>query len=173
MDDTKTEAPPAPSQQELQRLVAEANTGDEQARARLHEYLDQWPEISRRLGDLAQHVQLSLIGKIAGGNSLLYESITRGLNGLRAELVGDGCSPLEKLAIERVLAAWLHLQSVDISYPSCDELPTTTARFVLQLRESSQRRFDAATKSLATLRKLLSETPAAKRATLLRLHAGA
>lgn len=172
MDESQAETTPTgPSQQELQRLVAEANTGDEQALGRLRCYLDQWPEIPRRLGDLAQHVQLCLIGAIAGKSPLLHESIGRSLDELRAELVGEGCSPLEGLAIERVVASWLHVQHVDTSYPSTDGLSTTTARFVLQLRESAQRRFDASVKSLATLRRLLAETPSQKRATLLRLHA--
>ena len=147
-----------PSRELLNDLVRRANDGDSGALTDLRKFLDDHPEIWQNIGDLARHAQESMLRAVAGKNQLLTESLRRGAEQLRIDLQGDRpANPVESLAIERVVAAWTELQFAAAKYPvdAGDNLPM--ARFVLQLKESTQRRFDAAMRSLLLVREKLAD----------------
>src|SRR6185295_3645059 len=115
-----------PNEQELRRLMALADAGDEEGLAGLRQLLDSHPEIYEQIGDLAAHAERVLIAVIAGPNQLLRESLVRKLGDMRTELAGPATNLLERMAVERVLACWLQLQHADTvaANPESNGLPT-------------------------------------------------
>ena len=144
-----------PTQDGFAELVKRANAGEDDALAELRHVLDANPEIWRRVGDLATHAQLSLVKLIAGGNRLVSESLLRKAAEMKAELSGPSASKMEELAVERVVACWLEMEYLAATYPVANGETLGHARFVLRQREGAERRFQAAMKSLTTLRALL------------------
>jgi hypothetical protein len=147
-------------QEQFEDVVTRANTGDLTALKELREILDHRPEIWREIGDMSRHAELSLLRLIAQNNTLLLESVERSLKDLRKSISPADPTPLEKMLVQRVVLAWLQMQHVDATYASTTGLTMPERKFALQLRESSQRCFDAAVKSLLTVRGKLSQLPA-------------
>jgi hypothetical protein len=144
-----------PNQEEFAGLVKRANAGDDDALARMRQTLDSNPEIWESVGNLATHAQLSMVKLIAGGNKLVSESLLRKAEQMKGELAGASPSKLEKLAVERIVACWLEMEYWATTYPVAKGETLGQARFALKQKESSERRFNAAMKSLTTLRALL------------------
>ena len=151
-----------PTQEEFADLVKRANTGDDAALAMMRRTLDANPEIWQRVGDLAVHAQQSLVNLIAGGNKLVSESLLRKAAEMRTELSGPKPSKMEMLAVERIVACWLEMEYLATTYPVAKGETLGQARFVLRQRESAERRFQAAMKSLTTLRTLLPKCDQSK-----------
>jgi hypothetical protein len=150
-----TEPPDLPTEAEFSRLVVQANAGDSGAMAKLRELLDNRPEIWQRVGDLAAHAERLLIDLIAAGNALMAEALRRKLREMRVELLSPTTSLLEKMAVDRVLACWLHVQFVDSIVAKAQGGTITHARYQLQRQTAADRRYTAAVKALAELRRLL------------------
>ena len=144
-----------PCREEFQALVKLANSGDTDALAKLRTLLAGHPEIWQSVGDLARHAQLNLTRLIARGDELVFESLQLKLAELRLELTGAVSTPLTALAVDRVVTAWLELQSADIKFPADAGDTLQMARYVVQLKTSAQRRFDAAIRSLVLVREKL------------------
>jgi hypothetical protein len=58
--------------------------------------------------------------------------------------------------VERVVACWLETQYVDAMHPYAKGEYLPRVRFQLKLKESAQRRYLAAVKSMTTLQKLVA-----------------
>ena len=116
----KPALPVPPERQEFERLVAAANTGDQNAIAELEKALDARPEVWLQIGNLSQHAEHDLIGLVSGGNQLMRSSVGRYLNAMKRELFGPSSTLLERLAVQRVVVAWLHCQQVDRQVTSAD-----------------------------------------------------
>jgi hypothetical protein len=109
----------------------------------------------------------SLIRAIAGSEKLMTESLCRSCDELRRQLEGPAPTPLEKLAIQRVLAAHLEVELVTVKFPEATGQSLGQQKQVLRCKESAQKRFDAAMKSLLLVRSLLlAEERTAKPETL-------
>lgn len=155
--------PSIPLSTNFKDLRDRANRGDPAAQAELSRALDSHPDIWRGLGDLAAHAQRAFVHMIAPNDFLFAESIRRRAGELRRELAGVFPTPLELLAVDRVVAAWLQLQHVEMQIALADgEVPT--AKFWLQRQLQANRLYHAATKSLLLIRELLP--PAAPPAAL-------
>lgn len=144
-----------PNQEEFAELVRRANAGDDNALAMMRQTLDSNPEIWESVGNLATHAQLSMVNLIANGNKLVSESLLRKAEQMKTELAGPSPSKLESLAVERIVACWLEMEYLATAYPVAKGETLGQARFALKQKESSERRFNAAMKSLTTLRALL------------------
>lgn len=157
-----------PSKEEFDHLAGLANAGDLDAIKQLRQLFDNHPEIWQQIGDLAKHAELTLARGVSKGELVMFESVRRMVQKLKRELGHNDASPLEKLAIQRVTICWLELQYAAAVFPIVTGKPTAADTFGLKQKDSAQRRFDAALKSLATLRKLLppkakSDGPAKKK----------
>ena len=142
----------APS--DLAELRQRANKGDQKAQAEIRRLLDGNPDLGRRIGDLAYHAQLSFVRLVAQNDYLMSEAIKKRADELRRELAGAFPTPLEIMAVERVVAAWLQTQYVEGQIALADaEIPR--AKFWLQRQLQSNRLLHAATKSLLLIRELL------------------
>jgi len=144
-----------PSQEDFAELVKRANAGDDDALAKMRKTLDSNPGIWQSVGDLAKHAQQSMVKLIAGGNKLVSESLLRKAAEMKTELSRPSPSKLEKLAVERIVACWLEMEYLATTYPVAKGETLGQAKFALKQKESSERRFNAAMKSLTTLRALL------------------
>jgi len=160
-----------PTREGFDRLVRKANEGNQGAQGLLRKVLDACPEIWQPAGDLAEHAELSLIRLIAKEEWLLTESIRRKAEHMRKELAGPNPTPLEAMAIERVVACWLQLQYVDsLCAQANGELPR--AKFWLKQQGQAHRQHLSAVKSLTMIRALLpvaGEPPARPAASVPRL----
>jgi hypothetical protein len=144
---------PAP----LRELLQRAREGDYTVLPELKEALDADPTIWQTYGDLAFQARTAWLGLLAGKDLLLYQSVERKLDDQRAELAGPHPSPLEKLLVERVAACWLQTMYADALYAQARGPGATPGvlRELMKRQESSQRRYLAAIKQLALVRKLL------------------
>ena len=141
----------------LAELVQRAQQGDLTVMPLLREALVADPSIWQEYGDLAAQAQEAWLQLLAGTDHLLAESVRLKLAALRQELGAECASPLEKLLIERIVACWLQTHYADALYAQARG-PQSTASVrqeLMKRQESSQRRYLAAIKQLALVRKLL------------------
>jgi len=155
-----TSKPVAPSAN-LNDLRQRANQGDPAAQAKLCRALDANPAIWRRLGDLATHAQLEFVRMIAGGDFLLGESVKRRIAELRTELLGVFPTPLETVAVDRLIAARMYVEHVESQCAKAEgEIPL--AKFWLARQRQAHNLYHSAVRSLLLVRTLLpSEGPPA------------
>ena len=141
----------------LAELVQRAQQGDTSVIPALRDALEAAPSVWREYGDLAAQAQEAWLQLLSGTDYMLAESVRLKLSALRQELGAEGASPLEKLLIERVAACWLQVMYSDALYAQAKG-PQSTASVrqeLMKRQESSQRRYLAAIKQLALVRKLL------------------
>jgi hypothetical protein len=153
--DKKTDLPTG---EDLARLLERAEKGDVTVLPLLRRVLDETPALWQGYGDLSLLAQDALV-KVAGGdNLLLCESLMRKLSALKSELMGESPSALEKLLVDRVASSWLHVNYYDALLVQSKKCSPAQIRLLQQQQDAAHRRYLAAIKTLATVRKLL--TPA-------------
>ncbi len=135
----------------LGSLVDRANDGDPAALHRLRVVLDANPPLWRQVADLGQLALEELIDRAADGNRLMSESLERRLGEMRDELGGPRPTPVVSLAVERVLACWLHLQSLELDPQPAESEPSPLATWRLKCLDQAHRRYLSALRMLATL----------------------
>lgn len=141
---------------QLRGLVAEAKRGNAEVLPQIRRILHANPQIARHFGDLAGQVEAKWIGMLAGNDSCVRESLARRVDELRAELLGEQTSPLERLLVERIVASWLQVKYFDTAVSLATVgVPTTQARFLDQQLHRAQKRHTEAIRALAEVRKLL------------------
>jgi hypothetical protein len=88
--------------------------------------------------------------------------MTRQLAALRKQLTRPGDGPLEEMAIHRIVASWLNIQTVDFMCAQADgELEK--AKLWLKRQEQAQKMFNSTLKGLVLIRQYLSpDAPPAK-----------
>jgi hypothetical protein len=139
---------------EVQQLIERAQQGDAKTLPALREVLKNPAAVDRMGGDLARQAQLTLIHQFSGQNLLFKESLTRKLDLLRAELAGTSPSPLERLLVERVVACWLHLHHLEMTYAGKESMSLELGAYYQRSISAAQKRYLAAIKTLALVRKL-------------------
>ena len=144
-----------PTQLGFQDLVEEANSGSPEALTQLRHVLNENPQVWRAVGDLALHARMALARALAGGDQLAMESTLRHAHAMETELLGPSPTPLERLCVQRIVACWLETNYAAIKGPEPTGETLKHARFALQVRESAEKRFNAAIKSYSLVRQLL------------------
>jgi hypothetical protein len=145
----------------LRRLAELAQRGDRQAERELGQRLDECPELWMRCGDLARHALERWTALVAGPDPLFRACLERQIEALRGELLGEAPSALERLVVERVLAGWVQAYHIDALYAGVRKEDATAEllRELQRRQESTQRRYLAAIKQLALVRRLLRPVP--------------
>lgn len=150
----------------LQELVALAKYGDTEALESIRQELDGNPALWQAVGDLAALSEAFLISVIAAGNALVSESMEREIERLKSELAeGTTPTPLERLAIQRIVACWLHAQYTDRATLAADATGSKIAAWGKR-QEAAERRFQSAIKSLDLVRRLAPKRGLAKATTI-------
>jgi hypothetical protein len=137
----------------LQTTLQLARRGNPAILPRLRATLAEHPEIWQHYGDLAACVERQFITLIGQKDLLIVESVTRRLAALREELGGG--NRVEKLIVERIVSAWLQVQYAEMAVAACDNDGIQMQQFRLKQLESADRRFHAACRNLAMVRRLL------------------
>jgi len=147
------------SEDEIRQLVQRAEQGDVTALPALRTLLDESPAVWNEYGNLALQAECSLVKLASGSNLMMSESLIRKLATMKAELAGPSPSPLEKLLSERIVACWLHVSYFDAVIAQTHGVSAVKANELRRMQDSAHRRFLTATKTLATIRKLLRPAP--------------
>ena len=155
----QAEAGPRQKEDELARLVGRAERGDLSVLPALREALAANPHLWQTYGDLAMQAEGALVRLAAGSNLLLGESLLLKLRALKAELGGDGDSPLERLLVERVSASWLQTAYFDGLLAQAAGAGEARLRALQRQQDAASRRHLASIRQLAVVRRLLRPPP--------------
>jgi hypothetical protein len=153
------QTPPAEAtvtRDEFEHLAARAAAGSEEALDEFRKVLRANPQVYRILGDLSQHARRCLIDLIAGGSLVARETALQRAEEVRQDLLAEGDSPLERLAVDQVVTTWLdsNLQQIGLSQDHRKE--TLRLRWEQRL-DRAQRRHLAALTALAEVRAYLRD----------------
>jgi hypothetical protein len=137
---------------------------------RLRDYLIEHPEESEKAGNLARHVQVSILDtafKHAQGMEMV---VTTHCRELRANLGYEDAPQLERLLIDHIIVCWLRLYDVELRYESIrKDNPTITQMQHWEKRlRAAQRRYLRAIETLARVRRLLKDPPSPALAILMK-----
>ena len=155
--------------QELETLAEKAEkTGDKEARQELRQALrTSAPEVIARCSNVSKVYRWMLADRIASGDLLEREAIVERAKLLAGEIAGENPTSLEVLLAERIASLWLlvelmeALTSAYFSRSSDYKRPATSYYLqMIKVQESANRRYLAAIKTLAQVRKLQANTPA-------------
>ena len=105
---------------------------------------------------MAAQARASWIQLATGPNLLLDECLTRKVVELQKELAGETPSPLEQLLVDRVVVCWLQVSFYDGLVAQTREYTPAKARMLQLQHDGAHRRYLAAMKTLAIVRKLLT-----------------
>jgi hypothetical protein len=143
-------------------LLNRSQEGDEKAVAEARSLLEQDPALWDGIGQLASTAIISWVRAVIGKKTIASEGVHRQLRILRDELGGPDPSPLERLCIQRVQMTWVQLWSAEALYAQNMANYSLAQHDFHQRRISmSQKRYLAAIRALATVRRLLLPRPPA------------
>lgn len=155
---------------ELRELVARAKGGDATVLPTIRRILDDHPEISAYVGDVARLAEAVWIEMLVAEDPLGAEAIKRHAAQMRAELEGPHPTPLERLLIAQITSTWLEVAYAQMAAAQRGgSIMQATAR--VRRSEVAQRKHLAAVKALAQVRTLLPQGLMPVGSTL-RLHEG-
>jgi len=141
---------PTPSVDDmLRRAVA----GDTAVLPELRIALQQ-PQVVEVLGNLARRIECQLIDQLAGRDLALREALTLKLEAMREEVAGPDATPLERQLVERVVLCWLVVHEAEMRFANAGEMTSKQVEYWQRRIDHCHRRYLAAVKMLATVRKL-------------------
>ena len=152
---------------ELRGLSEKAEAGDRNARKRLRRLVrSSSPEVIAEASDIARRAEWMLVKTISAREPLMEEALQERMHQMRAEIAGENPTPLEVLLTERVVAGWLLVEVleglVSAQYQRDVKAHRVPPGHVMQqsrILESATRRYLAAIRELARVRKLQAGMP--------------
>jgi hypothetical protein len=149
---------------ELRALSDRAEAGDKGARKELRRMVrSSSEEVIGRASDLGRKIGQTLAHTAAGGDPLTEEALLAKLDLMRAEIAGEDPTPLEVLLTERVVSLWMLTSLLEAliatQYRKVVDDPSErlSPSYLIQqsrILESATRRYLAAVRELARVRKL-------------------
>jgi hypothetical protein len=142
----------------LHALLTRAEQGDEQAGKAVLQACREVPKLWELLSVLAGHAEQAWVDLLAAGSGILARrTIEQDLKRKRAELAGEGASPLEALLIERVVLCWLAAQQADAQYARKlkDGMSFREGEYYARRCEQASRQLLRSVEALARVRRLL------------------
>ncbi len=142
----------------LSDLMRQADEGDRNAMELVARVLDAGHGAWEAIADLGLSAERAWLDLAAGEQVLLREALRRKLASLKTEVAGPAATSLEQLLAERIAVCWLAVQEADhVAARFFREGGTQAeARFVEERQERAQRRYLAAVKALAQVRRLVT-----------------
>ena len=108
----------------------------------------------RLVDDLQTLAVNAVLERLTGKNLASRELVIQEFTKVKGALAGPNPTPLERLLSDRTALCWLDLQVLDIVYGRDDSLSSHQAEHVGRARERADRRFLAAARTLAVVRKI-------------------
>jgi hypothetical protein len=142
--------------QRLAELVSRAEKDEMSALSEIRQLFDQHPEVWQHYGDLTRQVEVALADLIAAGDIALKEATLRKADELKNELAVPETPILEELLAANLVICWLAVTHAELTAARAQGVSLNHAAFLEKRRNLSQQRFLAASKTLATVRKLLT-----------------
>jgi hypothetical protein len=105
-------------------------------------------------GNSFAHARDSMINWAAGSDLAIREGMRRKIDALRDELAGPIPTPLERILCELVALCWFDAHETDRRYINQTDISFKAAEYRENRRDRAHKRFLAACKTLATVRKL-------------------
>ena len=139
-------------------IIREADREKPSAEARktLDEFLRSDPAIWHAVGDMVEQAARHLISKAAGSYAI-KASMTKGWDQMQLDLARPSDGALERLLVQQVVIAWLHLGYVEYQYSAVTTetgLTIKRAEYWERRLSAAQRRYLRATETLARVRRL-------------------
>jgi hypothetical protein len=144
---------------ELQQILARAQHGDLSVLPELRRHLDDNQQLWEHFGNLAAQAEGALVKLAAGNDLLLAESLIRKQYALKAELAGDSPGPVEKALAERAAICSLQIAYFDALSAQTKGASVQQMDSIRKHQDSANRRYLAALKTLAVVKKLLRPSP--------------
>ena len=141
-----------------QDAIERARKGDESALPAVRKYLDEKGPGYLDIVDLARIAKETQIKRVFGPEELVArEAMERKSELMREEIVGPDPSPLEGLLADRVILCWIQLYYAEIKQAerAVTNIAWTEDEYNQKRVDRLQRRYLAAIKGLAQVRKLL------------------
>jgi hypothetical protein len=154
--------------EELRELSERAEAGDKEAKKELIKAVrESSPAVIARASDIGRKAQHLLIDTAAGGNLLTECALSGRLDMMREEIAGENPTALEVLLTERVVACWLLVELFEALMSAQlwkgtakkQRTPPSFLKHYLSWQEAANRRYLAAIRELARVRKLQSNMP--------------
>jgi len=138
----------------IEMLRPRANRGDQEARAVLRRFFNSNPHLWTWFGDLADTAERTVLEALTEHEWLVTEAIRHEAAEMRTRLAGPSPTPLEEMAVRRIVASWLNLHAVQMQ---CAKPPRDLgwARFWQRQLELAERMYDSAVRSLALIKQFL------------------
>ena len=154
---------------ELRALSKRAEAGEKEARKELRRMVrSSSEEVIGRASDVGRRAGQTLARTASGGDPLVEEALFAKLDVMRAQIAGDDPTPLEVLLTERVVSLWMLTTVLEVLLASqyrknVGEGPERLSpSYIMQqsrILESATRRYLAAIRELARVRKLQGTPP--------------
>jgi hypothetical protein len=152
--------------EELQALSKRAEDGDQEARRQLRRAVrESAPEVIARCSNIARNYRLVAADTASGKDPLVKEAMVERAARMAHEVAGENPSPLEALLAERIASLWVLTETQEAllfaTYRREQERHVATSLIIqmCKIQESANRRYLAAIKTLAQVRKLQANTP--------------
>ena len=153
--------------EELRTLSKKAEAGDKGARQELKQaLLESSADVIARASEAGRKAQHLLIDTLAADNPLTEYALSARLDLMRAEIAGEDPTPLEALLVERIVAAWILNELLEVL--NCAQLwrgnskphsAHSFLRFYLNWQQQAHQRLLSSIKASAQVRKLQSNMP--------------
>ena len=151
---------------ELEELSSRAEDGDAEAGRELRQAIrESAPEVIARCSNIARNYRRMVADTAAGRDPLVKEAIVERARRMALEIAGENATLLEVLLSERIASLWVLTETQEAllfaSYRRGQERPVgpTYIMQMCKIQESANRRYLAAIKTLAQVRKLQTNTP--------------
>jgi hypothetical protein len=147
-------------------LSNEAQDGDKEAKRELREAVRaSSPEVIASVADIASSYRKILARTASGGDQLMLEGLRAYMLQMEENIMGENPTPLEALLAERVVSCWMLVELMEAltsGWFNRDREQRVSPQYLLQMvkiQESAHRRYLAAIRTLAQVRKLQANTP--------------
>ena len=154
---------------ELRALSKQAEGGDREARKELRRLVRaSSAEVIAEASDFGRRAGQTLARTASGGDLLTEEALYAKLDLMRREIAGEDPTPLEVLLTERVVSLWMFTALLEALIATQyrrnvdDDLERSSPSYILQqsrILDGATRRYLAAIRELARLRKLEAAAP--------------
>jgi hypothetical protein len=144
-------AEPCPFEQ-LHALSNRVKGGDDSALAEIQQILDGNDALWRQLGDVEKTTEAMLI-EFAEGTTACKESVRRSVAAMKQSLHGAQPTPLERMAVGRVVSCWLFAHFVD-RWCGWSIKQNSRANDMARLLEAAEKRYQTSLKSLKLVQEI-------------------